>query len=118
MPFAYSLGFYDDDHELDSASESVEGDEDEQQRPELTAWKQDLAKGLKAIQYFGDFATQRTYSQFVNSGLEIADSLIPLPLISLFADQIKAVLRPPPLRQRGRNCRGPFRPPNMGAQQS
>lgn len=72
----------DGDHDWDSNS--------------VDSWKEDLAGSLATIQSFGEFAARNTYSQFINPGLEIADCLIPLPLVSLFADQIKAVSRPAP----------------------
>ncbi|KUI65191.1 hypothetical protein VM1G_00844 [Cytospora mali] len=89
MPPAFS--FYENYHNQDSNSES-----EEEQNPQLITWKKDLARGLNAIQSFGDFASQKNYSQFVNPCLEIADCLIPLPLVSLFAEQIKFVSRPAP----------------------
>ncbi|ROW04644.1 hypothetical protein VPNG_07420 [Cytospora leucostoma] len=95
MSFAYSFGHYAG-YNYNGLDSALESEEEVHQRPELVAWKQDLAEGLKAVQFFGDFATQKNYSQFVNPGLEVADCPIPLPLISLFADQIKAVSRPAP----------------------
>lgn len=64
--------------------------------PELVAWKRQLADGVKAIEAFGEFASRQTYAAFVNPGLEVADVAIPLPLLDLYADQIKAVARPAP----------------------
>lgn len=60
----------------------------------MDSCKAELAGDLATLQAVGEFATQKTYSQFINPGLEVADSLIPLPLVSHFADQIKAVSRP------------------------
>ncbi|ROV99032.1 hypothetical protein VMCG_06678 [Cytospora schulzeri] len=79
-------------HDQDQSSEESE----EEQDPSLVSWKNDLAESLQAIQSFGDFATKKDYSQFVNPGLQIADCLIPLPLVFLYAEQIKAVSRPAP----------------------
>ncbi|KUI55593.1 hypothetical protein VP1G_02971 [Cytospora mali] len=85
------FSFYGNHYNQGSDSES-----EEEQNPQLVTWKKDLAEGLNAIQSFGDFASQKNYSQFVNPCLEIADCLIPLPLVSLFAEQIKFVSRPAP----------------------
>lgn len=63
---------------------------------ELVAWKCQLADGVQAIEAFGDFASQSTYTGFVNPGLEVADVPIPLPLPDLYAEQIKAVARTAP----------------------
>lgn len=63
---------------------------------ELYGWKDDLADRIEAIEAYGDFASQKTYTTFVNPGLEVADVKIPLPLPDLYADQIKAVARSAP----------------------
>lgn len=63
---------------------------------ELATWKHELAKSVKAIEAYGDFATSKTYTSFTNPGLEVVDVKIPLPLPDLYADQIKAVARSAP----------------------
>ncbi|KAJ4424245.1 hypothetical protein N0V82_001111 [Gnomoniopsis sp. IMI 355080] len=67
-----------------------------QNPPELTTWKHELAKSVKDIEAYGNFATSKTYTTFSNPGLEVADVKIPLPLPDLYAEQIKAVARSAP----------------------
>ncbi|KAK7717492.1 hypothetical protein SLS64_002984 [Diaporthe eres] len=69
--------------------------------PACVAWKKELQQDLESVQTVGDFAIQRIHTQFVNPGLEIDGCLIPLPLIPLFADQIKAVAKPAPISRDG-----------------
>lgn len=73
----------------------------EELSPACVAWKKKLQQDLESVQTVGDFAVQRIHTQFVNPGLEIDGCLIPLPLIPLFADQIKAVAKPAPISRDG-----------------
>lgn len=93
-----SYSFESDDQGLDSEDiEEEQGSEiNSDLDSDLVTWKQDVAEGLGKTQSFGDFAVQKKYSQFANPGLEISDCLIPLPLVSQFAHQIKSVSRPAP----------------------
>ncbi|KAJ0109209.1 hypothetical protein J7T55_009540 [Diaporthe amygdali] len=59
--------------------------------PACLAWKKELHQDLESIHAVGDFAVHNIHQQFVNPGLEVAGCPIPLPLIPLLADQIKAV---------------------------
>lgn len=81
---SYLIQAFKNEDELDDSDE------------ELNRWKDDLAERLEAIEACGDFASQKTYTAFVNPGLEVADVKIPLPLPDLYADQIKAVARSAP----------------------
>lgn len=74
---------------------------EEELSPACVAWKKELQQDLESVQTVGDFAIQRIHTQFVNPGLEIDGCLIPLPLIPLFADQIKAVAKPAPISRDG-----------------
>lgn len=70
---------------------SVPGDVDTQapQKMDFRQWKQEFFNRLGDIKTFGDFACMTRYSHHVNPGLEVAGSLIPLPLVSRDADEIK-----------------------------
>lgn len=81
---------------LIQAFKNEDEDELDEGNDELNEWKDDLAKEIEAIEAYGDFASQKTYTTFVNPGLEVADVKIPLPLADLYADQIKAVARSAP----------------------
>lgn len=87
---SYLIQAFKNEHEDEDEDELDEGDD------ELNGWKHDLAKRIEAIEAYGDFASQKTYTTFVNPGLEVADVKIPLPLPDLYADQIKAVARSAP----------------------
>ncbi|KAG6365222.1 hypothetical protein INS49_006831 [Diaporthe citri] len=67
------------------------------------AWKKELQQDIESIQAVGDFAVKRNFKQFVNPALEIDGSLIPLPLIPLLADRIKAVAKPATFSKHGAN---------------
>lgn len=54
------------------------------------AWKKEFFDRLADIKTFGDFACMTRYPHFINPGLELARSLIPLPLVPRDADAIKA----------------------------
>lgn len=71
---------------------SVPADVDTQapQKIGFKEWKQEFFNRLGEIKTFGDFACMTRYSQHINPGLEVADSLIPLPLVSRDADTIKS----------------------------
>ncbi|POS71299.1 2OG-Fe(II)oxygenase [Diaporthe helianthi] len=53
-------------------------------------WKMDFFNRLASIETFGDFACMTRYSQHINPGLEVAGSLIPLPLVDRDASMIKS----------------------------
>lgn len=76
---------------------------EEELSPACVAWKKELQQDLESIQTVGDFAFRRNFKQFVNPVLEINGSLIPLPLIPLFADRIKAVAKPATFSSHGAN---------------
>lgn len=52
-------------------------------------WKKEFFDKLSNIKSFGDFACTTRYPQHVNPGLEVAGSLIPLPLMERDASMIK-----------------------------
>lgn len=54
------------------------------------AWKKEFFDRLADIKTFGDFACMTRYSHHINPGLELAGSLVPLPLVTRDADAIKA----------------------------
>lgn len=68
------------------------GDVDAQspQQMSFKTWKQEFFNRLGEIKTFGDFACMTPYSQHINPGLEVVDSLIPLPLVTRDADTIKS----------------------------
>lgn len=76
---------------------------EEELGPACIAWKKRLQQDLDSIQTVGDFAFHRILKQFVNPALELDGSLIPLPLIPLFADRIKAVAKPATFSRQGAN---------------
>lgn len=53
-------------------------------------WKKEFFDKLSNIKSFGDFACTTRYPQHVNPGLEVAGSLIPLPLMERDASTIKS----------------------------
>lgn len=55
-----------------------------------TKWKNDFFEKISTIKTFGDFACSTRYSQHINPGLEVAGSLIPLPLVERDASTIKS----------------------------
>lgn len=71
---------------------SVPGNVDTQapQKISFKEWKQEFFNRLGEIKTFGDFACMTRYSHHINPGLEVAGSLIPLPLVSRDADTIKS----------------------------
>ncbi|KAG6360927.1 hypothetical protein INS49_011995 [Diaporthe citri] len=68
------------------------GDVDAQspQKMSFKTWKQEFFNRLGEIKTFGDFACMTRYSHHINPGLEVAGSLIPLPLVTRDADTIKS----------------------------
>lgn len=76
---------------------------EEELSPACVAWKKELQQDLESIQTIGDFAFKKDFKQSVNPALEIDGSLIPLPLIPLFADRIKAVANPATFSRHGAN---------------
>lgn len=59
------------------------------QKMSFKTWKQEFFDRLGEIKTFGDFACMTRYSHHINPGLEVAGSLIPLPLVTRDADTIK-----------------------------
>ncbi|KAG8162497.1 hypothetical protein KVR01_008262 [Diaporthe batatas] len=53
-------------------------------------WKNEFFEKLGNIKTFGDFACSTRYPQHINPGLEVAGSLIPLPLVERDASTIKS----------------------------
>ncbi|KAL1874849.1 hypothetical protein Daus18300_003390 [Diaporthe australafricana] len=53
-------------------------------------WKKAFFDKLEDIETFGDFACMTRYSHHINPGLEVAGSLIPLPLVDRDASTIKS----------------------------
>lgn len=68
------------------------GDVDAQspEKMNFKTWKQEFFNRLSEIKTFGDFACMTPYSHHINPGLEVAGSLIPLPLVTRDADTIKS----------------------------
>ncbi|KAH9987115.1 hypothetical protein F4779DRAFT_611535 [Xylariaceae sp. FL0662B] len=58
--------------------------------------KDKLLKCLDEIETTGDFANVKRYKSFVNPGLTIGETLIPLPLVPRDAETIKSVCRQAP----------------------
>lgn len=90
-----------DERDPDSILKSVESAEQDEEveheeRLDFESWRDNLTEALKTIETLVDFSAETKYSDFINPGLEIADGLIPLPLVSLVADQIKSISRPAP----------------------
>ncbi|RYP35809.1 hypothetical protein DL767_003664 [Monosporascus sp. MG133] len=84
--------------EPDSVSDATEQSESEEEDGEstYTTWKEDLGTSLDAIETTGDFAACKAYSAFVNPGLEVAGTPIPLPLTARDAQVIRSACRPAP----------------------
>lgn len=59
------------------------------QNMSFKTWKKEFFDRLGDIKTFGDFACVKRCSQHINPGLEVAGSLIPLPLVTRDADTIK-----------------------------
>ncbi|KAI0595065.1 hypothetical protein F4775DRAFT_391464 [Biscogniauxia sp. FL1348] len=73
------------------------GDEDNGNKElDVFDWQNAFADCLGGIEVLGDFGTARQYSSFVNPGLEVDGSLIPLPLTPRDAEDIKRVCRQAP----------------------
>ncbi|RYP79365.1 hypothetical protein DL769_002989 [Monosporascus sp. CRB-8-3] len=84
--------------EPDSVSDATEQSTSEEWDGEYTytTWKEDLGTCLDAIETAGDFAACKRYSAFVNPGLEVAGTPIPLPLTARDAQAIRGACRPAP----------------------
>lgn len=76
--------------ECTPTSEAGTVDADGTQVISSKAWKKDFFDRLGDIKTFGDFACMTRYSRHINPGLEVAGSLVPLPLVTRDADAIKA----------------------------
>ncbi|KAK7752138.1 hypothetical protein SLS62_005882 [Diatrype stigma] len=82
---------------ISSDDEPTEGDSKEETGPSYhTKWKDDLATCLDVIETTGDFAGSKTYSAFVNPGLEVAGSPISLPLTLHDAETVRGACRQAP----------------------
>ncbi|KAK7744787.1 hypothetical protein SLS62_010020 [Diatrype stigma] len=77
-------------------SSDSEDSDDEVGSPEASRWKADLLRSLKAVKTFGNFSFIGQHELFTNPGLEIADSLIPLPLVTRDAEILKALSQQAP----------------------
>ncbi|KAI0118550.1 hypothetical protein F4776DRAFT_634580 [Hypoxylon sp. NC0597] len=62
----------------------------------LDQLKKDLLKCLDKIQTTGHVATSKQHGSYVNPGLMVADTLIPLPLVPRDAETIRSVSRQAP----------------------
>ncbi|RYP45224.1 hypothetical protein DL768_008417 [Monosporascus sp. mg162] len=84
--------------EPDSVSDAIEhsASEEEDGESTYTTWKENLGKSLDAIETTGDFAACKAYSAFVNPGLEVAGTPIPLPLTARDAQAIRGACRRAP----------------------
>lgn len=60
------------------------------QKMGFKTWKDEFFNKLDGIKTFGDFACVTRYPRHINPGLEVAGSLIPLPLVSRDADTVKS----------------------------
>lgn len=78
-------------------SSDSEDSGDEVESVEATKWKADLLRTLKAVKTFGNFSYMKQHELFANPGLEVAASLIPLPLVTRDAEKIKALSQQAPL---------------------
>ncbi|KAI3391104.1 hypothetical protein diail_7955 [Diaporthe ilicicola] len=76
----------------ESTFSSGSGDVDAQSSKKMNSktWKQEFFDRLGDIKTFGDFACMTRYSTHINPGLEVAGSLIPLPLVDRDASTIKS----------------------------
>ncbi|KAI1641069.1 hypothetical protein F4809DRAFT_587232 [Biscogniauxia mediterranea] len=79
-----------------SSGESLNGDEYIVDKSAVSKWQTALLKCLDGIEVLGDFGTAKHYSSFVNPGLEVDGSLIPLPLTPRDAENIKRICRQAP----------------------
>lgn len=52
----------------------------------FSAWKQQLADAVDAVQSSGNFACQKCYEASANPGLEVSGTRIPLPLVCIDRD--------------------------------
>lgn len=59
--------------------------------PACIAWEKEPQQDFGSAHNIGDLAVQRIYNQSVNPGVVIDGHLIPLPLIPLLDDRIRAV---------------------------
>lgn len=69
--------------------------------PACVAWKKELQQDLESVNTVGDLAVHKTHKHFANPGLEVDGCLVPLPLVPLFADRIKAVAKPASFSRNG-----------------
>lgn len=70
--------------------------EDENGESSYSVWKDDLETCLDTIESAGDFAGSKSYSAFVNPGLEVSGSPIPLPLTLRDAQTLRSSCRQAP----------------------
>ena len=63
---------------------------DDEEGPYVVSLKTDLLRTITSIKSFGKFAHLKRNTIFVNPGLEVAGSLIPLPLVVRDAEAIRA----------------------------
>lgn len=84
------------DVQINVLSSDSEDSRDEVQSAETIRWKADLLRSLKAVKTFGNFSYMKQHDIYTNPGLEVAESLIPLPLVTRDAENIKAVSQQAP----------------------
>ncbi|EMR67058.1 putative 2og-fe oxygenase protein [Eutypa lata UCREL1] len=80
----------------DSDSQERNMSEDENGESSYSVWKDDLETCLDTIESAGDFAGSKSYSAFVNPGLEVSGSPIPLPLTLRDAQTLRSSCRQAP----------------------
>ncbi|KAI1768080.1 hypothetical protein GGR53DRAFT_525222, partial [Hypoxylon sp. FL1150] len=81
--------------DADFEDESEDGYKDHF-NPQLDSFKQSLKECLDGIQSTGTVAFSKSSTSFVNPGLVVADTLIPLPLLPRDAETIKGACRQAP----------------------
>lgn len=91
------VGSSEPDSDVESGSDeectsSGHGDLDAESPQDMRSeiWKKEFFDRLSDIETYGDFACMTRCSHHINPGLEVAGSLIPLPLVSRDADMIKS----------------------------
>ncbi|KAI5925294.1 hypothetical protein F4810DRAFT_708681 [Camillea tinctor] len=79
-----------------SSSESPDNHQNSSKSKAVDLWRNALFECLNKIEFIGKFGTAKQYSSFVNPGLEVDGSLIPLPLTPRDAEDIKRICKQAP----------------------
>lgn len=88
----------------DGSSGNDEDDMDSESISEEDKIKKDLLRCLDKIQTAGRVAVSKQHEAFINPGLTIAGTLIPLPLVPRDAETIRSVSREAPFGKGDEVC--------------